>query len=83
VQVDDEGIGDGTAPQALVARRERVGDGNEGERVTFRRPLVLLVLARVAADLGEALVLEEPALPVCVWTPSNTRRPSASSFQPS
>jgi hypothetical protein len=59
--VDDEGIARGTGPQALVARRKRVGDGDEGERIAFRRPLVLLVLARVAADLGEALVLEEPA----------------------
>src|SRR4029077_10987998 len=48
-------------PEALVARGKRVGDGHEGEGVVLRRPLMLFVLARVAADLGEALVLKQAA----------------------
>src|SRR5262249_62292729 len=61
VQVDDERIRRRALPEALVARRERVGNWDEGERIVLRWPLVLLVLARIAADLGEALVLEDPA----------------------
>src|SRR5215471_14557980 len=61
VQVDDQGVGFGPLPEALVTPGKRVGDGDEGEGVVLRRPLVLFVLAWIAADLGEALVLKQAA----------------------
>src|SRR5262249_3725259 len=51
----------GPLPETLVAPGKRVGDSNVGEGVVLRWPLMLFVLAWVAADLGEALVLKQAA----------------------
>src|SRR5262249_18791349 len=59
VQMHDQRVGLGTLPEALVAPGKRVGDGNEGEWVVLCRPLMLLVLAWIATNLGEALVLKQ------------------------
>ena len=61
VQVNDQRIGLGPLPEAFIAPGKRVGDGDEGEGVVLRRPLMLFVLAWVAADLREALVLKQAA----------------------
>ena len=61
VGVHDEGIGSRPLEHGVDFLGEGVGDGDEGEGVALRRPVVLLVLARVAPDLGEALVGEDAA----------------------
>ena len=61
MRVNDQGIGRGSLPQPIHRHRERIRDGDEGERIVLGRPLVLFVLARVASYLREARILEEAA----------------------
>ena len=59
VRVHDQRVRTGALHHAVARVREGVRRDRVGERVTLRRPLVLLVLAGVAAHLCEPRVREE------------------------